>query len=513
VSVLAEIEDALAGSADAVVRVPALVQGRLVLAPAPATAPGAADRAVGDDAYVVRRPIVDPQRREPTGEVRTVLLPALDPRALTPDDGTVLALARLPFAEVLAYLGALREAVGARSALARTLSELVGESAPLHVELLRGILDPDGLATAVDLELGSPGVPGRRYLDDWVPAGSAAHRGAAAEIGWRLFGLDGPAPPAPQVRALPTRQLHITAGSSPVISLVSALRAIATKSPAVVKSSSSVLSAALLALAVHSVDPHHPVARGLSLVWWPGGDRRVEDVLLAPGRFDRLVAWGSAATLASLRARAGALPTIFLGPRTGASLIGRGALVGDLADVAARAAADSLADDQQSCSASLVHYVEGSRDEALDYCEALRKVLARWDAALPPSPTPQSTGRLRRLRRGTLIREPWFENVRDGVVTSAVVCVDAGFDVASHPAGRCVIVRPLEDLSDALALLDPGISTVGIAPERRRVELRDLVAARGVSDVVPLGDAERAFAGMPHDGMRILSQLVNWVTA
>jgi hypothetical protein len=476
--------------------------------------PADAQRAVTGDAYVLRRAVIDRRRQEPTGDTRTVVLPTLDPAALAGHDADgVTVLARLPFSEILEYVGALREAVAVQSALTRALADALGDGLPLHVELLRGILDPDGLAEAVDGELGSPGVPGRRYLDEWVPAGVVAHPGSAAEIAHRIFRVQGREPATPSVRAFPTRQLHITAGTSPVIPLISALRAIATKSPAVIKSSSSVLSAALLAVAIHAVDPDHPVARELSLVWWPGGDRRVEDVLLAPGRFDRLVAWGSAATLASLRARAPTLPAMFLGPRTGVSFIGRQALRQDLAGVARRAVADSLAGDQESCSASLVHYVEVSRAEALDYCEELRAALARWDAAVPALPTAESTGRLRRLRRGTLIRERWFENVCDGVVTSAAVCIGGSFDVASHPGGRCVVVRPLPDLTEALGFLHPAISTVGIVPEQRRIELRELVAARGVSHVVPLGEAERAFAGMPHDGMRILSQLVNWVTA
>ena len=36
------------------------------------------------------------------------------------------------------------------------------------------------------------------------------------------------------------------------------------------------------------------------------------------------------------------------------------------------------------------------------------------------------------------------------------------------------------------------------------------LAAHGVSNVVPLGHAERGFAGMPHDGMRVLAELVEW---
>jgi hypothetical protein len=84
------------------------------------------------------------------------------------------------------------------------------------------------------------------------------------------------------------------------------------------------------------------------------------------------------------------------------------------------------------------------------------------------------------------------------------------FDISSHPMCRCVVVRRVESLRDALAFLHSGVSTVGVYPEARRVELLDEIAARGVSNVLPLGECERAYAGMPHDGMRILSELVSW---
>jgi hypothetical protein len=506
---LGEVEQALADSGTGPVRLPALVRGRLELAPSP------------EAGYVVRRPVLDPTRLEPTGDVETLVLPAVDPAALLPARGACAELLALPFVDVLDYVRALRDALADRAEVVDTATRLTGSGLParpglgrLSVELVRGLLDADGLREAVDLDLGRPGVPGSRYLDEWAPAAAGARSGVAAEIRRGLFGLEEPPLPAPLLRALPTRQLHISAGNSAAIAVISALRAFATKSPAVVKSSSaSFLGSTLLAVAMHAVDPDHPLTRHTSLVAWPGGDRAVEDTLLAPGGFDRLVAWGSASTVASLRARAVGTRTIFLEPRTGASLIGRGALSGDLTSIAARAAADSLAEDQQSCSASLVHYVEAAPDEALDYCEALRAALARWDAAIPHRPARDSVGRMRRLRRGELARARWLVNERGGVAESSVVCVTGPFDLASHPAGRCVVVQPVEDLADAVERLDPGISTVGIAPEERREELRDAVALRGVSSVVPLGEAERAFAGMPHDGMRILSEMVSWATA
>jgi hypothetical protein len=43
--------------------------------------------------------------------------------------------------------------------------------------------------------------------------------------------------------------------------------------------------------------------------------------------------------------------------------------------------------------------------------------------------------------------------------------------------------------------------------------LLDEIVARGVDGVLPLGEAERAYPGMPHDGMRVLDELVRWVNA
>jgi hypothetical protein len=91
-----------------------------------------------------------------------------------------------------------------------------------------------------------------------------------------------------------------------------------------------------------------------------------------------------------------------------------------------------------------------------------------------------------------------------------VVVAPGPFDLGSHPLCRVVIVRRVARLDEAVALLHRGVSTVGVHPEPRRLGLRDAIAAHGVSNVVPLGRAERAFAGMPHDGMRVLSDLVEW---
>ena len=75
---------------------------------------------------------------------------------------------------------------------------------------------------------------------------------------------------------------------------------------------------------------------------------------------------------------------------------------------------------------------------------------------------------------------------------------------------RLIVVRPVLNLDEALRFLHPGVATVGIFPDKSRLSLRDRVAARGVSNIVPLGHAGAAAAGSSHDGMLVLSELVDW---
>jgi hypothetical protein len=260
---------------------------------------------------------------------------------------------------------------------------------------------------------------------------------------------------------------------------------------------------------MHAAGADHPLTRHTSLVYWRGGDRSVEDVLLAGDAFDRVVVWGGASTIDSVRSRT-TIRTILFEPRVGMSLIGREAFDGDLWDVAVRATVDSLVDGQAACTASLVHYVETDEDGAHRYCLALRDALARWDAAVPHLPSTEARAALRRLRREELVGARWYVNGRWPDVTSAVVSSPHPFDLSAHPMSRCVVVRRVDDLDTALRFVGRGVSAVGVWPRERWAELRGPLAARGVTTVAPLGETDRRWPEMPHDGMRPLSELVNW---
>jgi len=521
-----------------VLRIPALVRGEVVhaspiglsaLEVAASARAGSAENAwapasfrVGD-AHVLREPLLVPASRKPTGDFRYLVLPRPEPSRLIEKDPAELArsLFSLPFAEILSFAGELRSVLSSgRAEILQTVRELgqgsvVGPGlVSLLVEVLPELLAPAALAEAVDSELGSGSVPGRAYLDGWVRA-AESHRGMMARLGERLANAHRPAEPsfASLMRAVPTRQLHITAGNSPIVPFLSFLRALLTKGAATIKTASDAIGVqVVLGAALRAAGADHPVTRHTSLVYWPGGDREIEDPLFAAGAYDRIVVWGGAETLRSVRSRAVQTKVVALAPRYGVSLVGREA-AGRVDEAAAAASVDTLIWDQKACTASLVHYVEGGEELALAYAEALQRALARWDTLLPRPLSLAAQGQLRLLKRGALARGWWFENGQAPDLRSAVVYTREPFDLSLHPMSRFVVVRRVDRLEDALPWIGPSVATAGVFPLRALREMRDLLAATGVSGVFPLGESERAWPGMPHDGMRILSELVSWTSS
>ena len=455
-------------------------------------------------------------------KLRCLALPRMmDPAALVPQDiaDQIRSLHPLDFGAVAAYVDALGQAMAPAGALisrALPLAIACSDQPEYFVRLgfadVHAAFDGTTLGRAVDRELEYGGRPGRAYLNGWVDIPDDIAAGAMAIARAQMGGSAASAAHRRRLRAVPTTQLHITAGNSPVVPAISALRAFATKGAVTVKLPSGALVAgAAFALAMHVTAPDHPLTRHASIAYWPGGDDAVESVLLRHGAFERIVVWGSRASVDAVAVRAAGTKTLVFNPRYGISLIGRAALAAEMVDEAARRAAqDTFVWNQQACIASLVHYAEGSGAEIDRYCAALTRELALWDVAHDHQPDRTMVGRIRTARRGELSDGKWTVNGAPVAPTSAVVRMDRGFDLSAHPQARVVVVRAVNDLAETLNLMHSAVSSVGIFPMERLEGLRDEICGRGVTSVLPLGEADTLFAGSPHDGMRALSELVSW---
>ena len=480
--------------------------------------------AIGD-AQVLRHREIDRQAMLGTGRWIYTVMPKIDAKELIEldMDGLANELYSISHESVLEWLSLISAALERETdivARVRDLDRMTSEHPDAFGDAafvaFMSLLSPENATASVDAELSQHRYP-RSALARRVGRGSRPPRmpGPVHVVGADIL-PDALTSELPchkvLVRAMPTRQLHITAGNSPLVPLLSLLRAVWTKSPCVLKlPSGAVLPGGLIALIAATAAPRHPITRHLSMVYWQGGDEIVERILFFPGAFDRIVVWGAPDSIASVRARAGFTKIICFNPRYSVSFIGRDALSeGNLDEVAARAVCDSMVENQKACIASLVHYVEGSIEDAERYAAAVERALDRWDDQMPHPLLNRHRGLLKRIERGVLLDARVRFHQVDGAYRSGVVVAPHDFAIKDHPMCRLIVVRPVSNLDECLRFLHPGVATVGIFPDSCRLALRDRVAARGVSNIVPLGHAGAAAAGSSHDGMLVLSELVDW---
>ncbi len=543
---LCQEHDLLTLGKDNIIRVPFLIKGALRVPPpvgmdkileafsAKEKETGQPAKAITtvrlEDAQVLREPVVDRRTMRYTDEFVYQVLPAFDPGELIERDidRVVNELYNLPFEEVLDFLGNISSALLTCQDLLKELQEVYRRTATVadrYIDFsftsLAYLLNPDAARDIVDRELSNFEIKGSRFLDTWVKVSDNTMGGLSQELSpteAKKTSGDYKHPEEMYMRAMPTRQLHLTAGNAPAIPIISTCRAISLKSAAVIKSPyGATLGGALVSLAACAAAPDHPSTRNLSIVYWPGGDESVESVFFFPDSFDRIVVWGAPDAVASVRSRAIFTKLVTLNPRYGMSWIGREAFENDeYQEAARRGAVDSMIWNQKACIASLVHYVEGDEEQAAQYARILQKELAAWDRFAPNFLDPMSQGQIRRLRRGKLINAKWMANKqnegdkKNEGISSAVIVVPGEFDLMDHTLSRMVVVRPVSSLEEVLPLLTHSVSTVGVFPESRRMDLCDRILARGVSTTYPLGMGDRMSTGMAHDGMKVYSELVDW---
>jgi Acyl-CoA reductase (LuxC) len=316
------------------------------------------------------------------------------------------------------------------------------------------------------------------------------------------------------IRAFPPRLVHVLAGNSPLVAGVTIAWTALLKGTGLMKMpSNDPFTAAAILRVMAELDAYHPVVRSLAAVYWRGGDTAIEGALFRPQFFDKIAAWGGEQSIRQAQRYTGpGLELVSFDPKTSISLVGAEAFATPdaLAAAAELAAIDTTFLNQDACASSRVHYVEGSRDEADTYCEALLPALAREREFASPcgDPTPADIRDEVEILRGL---EPDFRVLGDYSGSGLVVRSDE--PLGFYPEGRTVNVVPVPSLVTAAHHATVATQSAGVYPCTRKVEVRDALAARGVQRIVDLGDTGviEAFSGLPHDGFYALTRLARWV--
>jgi Acyl-CoA reductase (LuxC) len=336
--------------------------------------------------------------------------------------------------------------------------------------------------------------------------------GIAAIDGWRATTSRGGRNSA--VRAFPPRLIHVLAGNSPLVAAITIAWTALLKGTGLIKMpSNDPFTAPAILQAMADVEADHPVLQSFSAVYWRGGDTTIEDALYRPQFFDKLAAWGGERSIRQAQRYTGpGLELVSFDPKSSISLIGAEAFTDHhrLTAAADFAAADTTFLNQEACASSRFHFVEGDSEQADAYCEALLPALGieRDYASHRGDPTPED---IREEVETLRDLEPDFRVWGDYSGTGLIVRSDT--PLGFYPEGRTVNVVPVPSLAAASEFASVATQTIGVYPSARKVEVRDLLAARGVQRIVDLGDTGvmDVFSGLPHDGFYALARLARWV--
>jgi len=356
-------------------------------------------------------------------------------------------------------------------------------------------LTSDNLRGLLQQELGHP-----ERLDRFVStAGEHKTQRTAMAIGPRLL-------------------VHISAGNLPSPTLLSIVLGLLTRSGQFVKcASDATLLPRLFAHSLYQVEPK--LGATLEIAEWKGGRPDLEQALYLEA--DCVTATGRDETLAEVRSR---LPVrarfLGYGHRVSFGYVTHEVLSSHGAKkIAARAAADVVAWDQQGCLSPHVFYVEhrGAVSPEL-FAEMLAAELAKLETVEPRGEIAVSEAAAIASRRGLYeIRAAASPDTRQwqskgSTAWTVVYEGNPRFQVSC--LNRFIYVKAVAGLTEAAQAAEAvrgQVSTVGLAAAGEKAELVAAEWARwGATRICAIGQMQNPPLTWRHDGRPSLGDLVTW---
>ena len=333
-----------------------------------------------------------------------------------------------------------------------------------------------------------------------------------------------------RVRAVGTRQLHITAGNVPVVAALTIVRGALTKSDILIKSpSNDPLTANAIARTLIEIDANHPVTRHIAVAYWKGGDEFMDLQIVRTSRIDKITAWGGMSSVRHIQKfLTPGIDLTALNPKYSMSVIGKEALNSEAAMEEAALGVAVIAGfyNQTACANTRIVYVESDTDEeALErVVEFGRRIVAAFQGLPPVMSTPAAARNadLEAELEAAALEEDFYhvegDTIGGGVVISRFPDRVDFFDRLNN---RVINIVPVPDLLDVVKWCDDTTQTVGVYPEAVRDRLLDPFALGGRpaagraagrrSDADLPGDDDTLPPGMPHDGIEPMRRNVRWV--
>ena len=324
-----------------------------------------------------------------------------------------------------------------------------------------------------------------------------------------------------RVRAFGARTLHIPAGNGGLVSAVTIIRNVITRSDAIIKApSNDPLTAMAIVRTLADIAPDHPITKHLTVGYWKGGDTVLEEKLYRPENIEKIVAWGGFASVKHVTQYIQpGLELISLDPKRSATIIGPEAFASEetLEDVASRLACDIGVANQEACaSARVVYVLSGTDASGLANINRLGELTYQKLMGLPEYITskPKTFNRdLAEHLDATRMDDTFYRIIGGEDLEGAVIVsqVDEPVDYSSMLSGRVANLVPVDSIDKVTAAVTALTQTVGIYPESLKEQLRDQLPLFGAQRMTSLGYACSPSTAMPQDAIEPLRRMCKWI--
>jgi hypothetical protein len=413
-------------------------------------------------------------------------------------------LYELSFDEILDVLEALGDALDFESnthlqeayEASLVANVLPAEMTKNSYRVLRPLFCRDNVTEIADSQVGLD------YLNGWVP-----HK---LRDGREL-----------RVRAFGSRTLHIPAGNGGLVSAVTILRSVITRSDVIIKApSNDPLTAIAIARTLADVAPNHPITKHLAVGYWKGGDPSVEEALYQPNHIEKIVAWGGLASVKHVtRYIQPGLELIALDPKRSATIIGSEAF-GDeptMREVARRTATDIGVANQEGCANARVIYVLSGTDadglaDANRFGELVYRELVSLPAVVSTPPRYPNRELLDHLEASRMTDD--FYRVIGGERREGAIVVsqfDEPVDYSAMLSGRVANIVPVDGIDQVTAAVNSYTQTIGIYPESLKRRLRNTLPLFGAQRLTSLGYACSVAVAAPQDAIEPIRRMCKWI--
>jgi hypothetical protein len=367
----------------------------------------------------------------------------------------------------------------------------------MFYETLHQYFNPGMLREVVEKQVGID------YLEGWVET----KLGDGRTIGIRCFG---------------SRCLHIVAGNAPAISAQTIIRNALMRCDAIIKApSNDPFTALAIVQTMCEMAPDHPITKHISVGYWKGGDKAVEEKLYQPHNIEKITAWGGYASVkhVSQYIQPG-IELISLDPKRSASIVGQEAFESEdmMRTAAQRIASDVGTLNQAACVNARVIYVQSGTDEAgLENLKKLGRYTYEAMMGLPErvSTKPKRYDRDLKAHLDTVrLDDDWFHVVggEEGEGAIIVSLLPEPVDFETKLNDRTANLVPVDKIEDILKGINSYTQTVGIFPESLKQKFLDILPLYGAQRFVSLGYATSYTLALPQDGIEPMRRLGKWIT-